>query len=107
MQKIYNTIRKLGITTEYKGYYYIADAIKYTIINQNKPMMITKNIYPYISKKHNTTPVSVERDIRTSINICWENNKDELIKIAGYNLTYKPTNSQFIDMVAYYLSNEN
>ena len=44
-----------------------------------------------------------EMCIRDRINVCWEGNKSFLDEIAGYPLEYKPTNSQFIDMLAYYL----
>lgn len=44
-----------------------------------------------------------EHDIRTMVNVCWEGNKKLLDEIAGYPLEYKPTNSEFIDMLAYYL----
>ena len=37
------------------------------------------------------------------VNVCWEGNKKMLDEIAGYPLEYKPTNSEFIDMLAYYL----
>ena len=46
---------------------------------------------------------NIEHDIRTLINVCWEGNKSFLDEIAGYPLEYKPTNSEFIDMLAYYL----
>lgn len=105
MQMIFSTIRKLGATTKYKGYAFIADSIKFAMNNQNKPLTITKNIYPHIAKKYDTTPINVERDIRTIINICWENNKKAMEEIAGRSLIYKPTNSEFIDMVACYIIN--
>ena len=48
--------------------------------------------------------MNVEHDIRTVINVCWTANKSYLDSIAGYPLVYKPTNSEFVDMLAYYLT---
>ena len=68
-----------------------------------KPLRITKDIYPYLARKYRSTPTNIEHDIRTMVNVCWEGNKKLLDEIAGYPLEYKPTNSEFIDMLAYYL----
>ena len=47
--------------------------------------------------------MNIEHNIRTVVNICWITNRKEMIQIAGYPLICKPTNSEFIDMAAYYL----
>ena len=103
MKEIYRIIRKFGVTSNYKGYYFVADAIELAMNSQGKPIMITKDIYPYLAGKYNTTTMNIEHDIRTVISVCWETNKKEMDEIVEYSLTYKPTNSEFIDMVAYYL----
>lgn len=104
MKKIYGMIRKLGVTSKYKGYYFVADAIHLTMNSQGKPIFITKDIYPYLARKYKTTPMNIEHNIRTVISVCWDTNRKRMNEIAGYPLVYKPTNSEFIDMVAYYLS---
>lgn len=106
MKNIYGTIRKLGITSKYKGYLYVADAIHLEMELQEQPIRITKDIYPYLARKYKTTPMNIEHNIRTVINVCWETNRNGMDEIAGYPLACKPTNSEFIDMVAYYLSEE-
>ena len=103
MNEIYSLIRKLGITTRYKGYYFTADAVRIFMDKRNIPMKITKDIYPVIARKYNTNTANVEHNIRTMVTVCWDNHKDRLDKIAGYTLEYKPTNSEFIDILAYYL----
>ena len=103
MKQIYGTIRKLGVTSNYKGYFYLADAIRLVMNAQDKPVKITKDIYPYLAGKYQTTTMNVEHNIRTAVNICWQTNWEGVAEIAGYPLVYKPTNSEFIDMVAYYL----
>ena len=106
MKKIYGIIRKLGVTSKYKGYFFVADAIQLAMNSQGKPIFITKDIYPYLARKYKTPPMNIEHNIRTVINTCWETNKKGMDEIAGYPMVCKPTNSEFIDMVAYYLSEE-
>lgn len=77
--------------------------LKISMGDQYKPLRITKDIYPYLARKYRSTPTNIEHDIRTMVNVCWEGNKKLLDEIAGYPLEYKPTNSEFIDMLAYYL----
>ena len=104
MREVYRLIRKLGATSKYKGYYFMAEAVKISMDCQERPMKITKDIYPLLAKKFKSKPENIEHDIRTVINVCWNINKKMLDEIAGYPLDYKPTNSEFVDMLAYYLS---
>lgn len=106
MRKVYGLIRKLGATSKYKGYYFVAEAVKMTMESQEVPMKITKDIYPCLAKKFKSTPMNVEHDIRTVINVCWTTNKETMEEIAGYPLIYRPTNSEFVDMLAYYLDQQ-
>lgn len=104
MEKAYEIIGKLGITSKYRGYFFVTDAIDLAMNAHDKPIKVTKDIYPYLAKKYKTTPMNIERNVRTVITMCWETNKKGVDEIAGHPLAYRPTNSQFIDMVAYYLS---
>ena len=93
MSAVYGVIRKLGATSKYKGYYYVEDA----------PVKVTKDIYPVIARKYKSTPSNVEHNIRTLVNLCWMNHKDTLEEMAGCTMADKPTNSEFIDILVYYL----
>ena len=104
MRQVYNLIRRLGVTSKYKGYYYVAEAVRLSMEAPDQPMKITKDIYPKLASKYKSTPINVEHDIRTIINVCWITNKEGVERIAGYKLSYKPTNSEFIDMLAFYLT---
>ena len=106
MSAVYGVIRKLGATSKYKGYYYVAEAVMMSMELQDYPIKITKDIYPYLAKKFKSTPVNIEHDIRTVINVCWTANKETMDRIAGYPLRYRPTNSEFVDMLAYYLKEQ-
>ena len=104
MREVYHLIRKLGATSKYKGYYFVAEAVKISMEAPERPSKITKDRYPFLAKKFKSTPMNVEHDIRTVINVCWTANKKTMDEIAGYSLNYRPTNSEFVDMLAYYLS---
>ena len=103
MREVYGTIRKLGATSKYKGYYFVAEAIRMTMEFQERPMKITKDIYPILARKYKSTPSNVEHNIRTLINLCWMSHRETLEEIAGCTMEDKPTNSEFIEILAYYL----
>ena len=75
MKEIYGVIRKLGVTSNYKGYFYISDAIQLVMISQERPLKITKDIYPFLASKYKTTTLNIEHNIRTVINVCWQTNR--------------------------------
>ena len=85
----------------------MAEAIKMTMEFQDRPMKITKDIYPLLAKKYRSKPSNVEHDIRTIVNVCWENHRERLgTDCPDYPLEYRPTNSEFVDMIAFYLEME-
>ena len=73
MIEVYGIIRKLGATSKYKGYYYVADAVKMAQGIHERPVKVTKDIYPAIARKYKSTPSNVEHNIRTLVNLCWTN----------------------------------
>lgn len=98
-------IRHLGVTTKYKGLRYLCDAVAMTIdaeTNGNR-VMVTKDIYPVVARKHHTTIFAVEQNIRTVSRVIWERNPKRLVRMAGYSLFDRPTNSELIDILAFYL----
>ena len=78
MKEIYGVIRKLGVTSNYKGYFYISDAIQLVMISQERPLKITKDIYPFLASKYKTTTLNIEHNIRTVINVCWQTNRTRI-----------------------------
>lgn len=107
MKNIYKAIRELGVTPKYKGYYFVAEAVKLTMEFQNEPTKITKDIYPKLAKRYKSTTMNVEHDIRTVIKIAWMNKRKEMEKMAGCTLSYKPTNSEFVDILVCHLTQMN
>lgn len=99
------TVRRLGAKRTYRGYEYVIDAILIYIDLWKKDVhvLITKDVYPQIAKKYNTTKMSVERDIRTVVQCCWNCNKKAIEEMFGYEINRKPENKEFLDIVAYNL----
>lgn len=99
-----SVIHDLGVPAHIKGYHYIRTAIMMVVENMDMLNYITKRLYPEIAKKYQTTASRVERAIRHSIEVAWTRGHQETMnEIFGYTIhTYKgkPTNSEFIAMVA-------
>lgn len=103
-QEVTKIIRDLGIPAHIKGYQYLREGILLTVEDVNMMNYITKLLYPTIAKKYKTTSNSVERAIRHAIEVAWNRGKAELLEeMFGYTISTgrgKPTNSQFIAMIA-------
>ncbi len=97
-------IQQLGVPAHIKGYQYIRDAIMMVIDDMDAINSITKILYPTVAKHYNTTPSRVERAIRHAIEVAWDRgNPDVLNDLFGYTILSskgKPTNSEFIAMIA-------
>ena len=97
-------LHDLGVPSHIKGYEYIREGIG---LMYNKPSMIgaiTKEMYPAIAVKYNTTSSRVERAIRHAIEVSWARGDYDLMEdIFGHSVDYdkaKPTNSEFIATLA-------
>lgn len=103
MNIIHKTIRRLGITSKYKGYFFLAEAVRLYMEIEERPVLITKDIYPCLSNKYKISIMNIEHDIRTIISICWKKHSDTLMEMVGHSLESKPTNREFVDMIAFYI----
>lgn len=99
-------VRKFKITSNYKGYYLLIEALKIARKDNVKGLIRVTDIYSVLSRMHNVPMNQVERHIRVTIVKCWNNNPEYLNLINGYNLSRTPTNYEFIEMASYWL-NEN
>jgi len=101
---ITNIIHEIGVPAHIKGYIYLREAITMVVNNMELLSAITKELYPSISRKYNTTPSRVERAIRHAIEVAWGRGRVDVINnLFGYtihNVKGKPTNSEFIAMIA-------
>ncbi len=109
-EKITNIFLTIGIPAHIKGYHFLREAIKMVVENNDVINRITKELYPSIAKKFNTTPSKVERAIRHSIDVAWSRGKveniNQLFGYVVYDKNDKPTNGEFIALVADKLSME-
>lgn len=97
-------VRSLGIGATYRGYRYLSYAIKLCLNDEDYLLSVSKLLYPQIAKQFCTTSSSVERDLRTVVKVCWERgNRMYLQDIALHPLSFKPTSSEFLDILVGHL----
>lgn len=103
-EKITSVFLVAGIPAHIKGYHYLREGIRMVYYNPGLINRITKELYPGIAKRFNTSASKVERAIRHAIEVAWTRGKIEnLNALFGYNIygkNDKPTNGEFIALVA-------
>ena len=99
-----NVIHEVGVPAHIKGYQYLREAIMMVVNDIDIINQITKQLYPDIAQKYHTTPSRVERAIRHAIEVAWGRGEPGVVEnIFGYTVSAskgKPTNSEFIAMIA-------
>ena len=97
-------IHEIGVPAHIKGYQYLREGIMLAVRNMDVINAVTKVLYPEIAKRFDTTPSRVERAIRHAIEVAWDRGDLETLqKYFGYTVNSakgKPTNSEFIAMIA-------
>ncbi len=97
-------IHQIGVPAHIKGYQYLRTAILLTVNDSDIINSVTKVLYPSVAKKYQTTTSRVERAIRHAIEVAWDRGDvDTLNSYFGYTIQNnrgKPTNSEFIAMIA-------
>ena len=97
-------IHEIGVPAHIKGYQYLREAILIAVDNIEVINAVTKVLYPEVARRFATTPSRVERAIRHAIEVAWDRGDLETLqKYFGYtvsNAKGKPTNSEFIAMIA-------
>ncbi len=110
-RRITSVISEIGIPAHIKGYQYLRNAIMMSIESPDAINAVTKIIYPTIAKSYETSPSRVERAIRHAIEVAWSRgNIDTLDSLFGYTVDDsrgKPTNSEFIAIVADFIRLES
>ena len=101
-------IHEVGVPAHIKGYQYVREAIMIAVEDMDVINAVTKVLYPEVAKRFGTTPSRVERAIRHAIEVAWDRGDLETLqKYFGYTVNSakgKPTNSEFIAMIADRLS---
>ena len=103
-EKITNLFITVGIPAHIKGYSFLREAIKMAVDNPDIINSITKKLYPSIAERFQTSASKVERAIRHAIEVAWNRGKieniNQLFGIKVYTSNDKPTNGEFIALVA-------
>lgn len=99
-----DVIHQIGVPAHIKGYHYLREAIILSIQDSEMINSVTKLLYPTIAKQFKTTSSRVERAIRHGIEVAWDRGDvDTLNSYFGFTIHNgrgKPTNSEFIAMIA-------
>lgn len=97
-------LRRLGVPAHLRGYRYMITAILAVLRSERMMECVTKELYPYVAKTHDSTATRVERALRHAIEVAWgRGNIEEQERLFGCTVSLtkgKPTNSEFIAMVA-------
>lgn len=103
-EKISNIFITVGIPAHIKGYQFLREAIKMAIDKPEIINSITKQLYPSIAERFSTSSSKVERAIRHAIEVAWNRGRIEninsLFGVKVYSANDKPTNGEFIALVA-------
>ncbi len=103
-EKISNIFTTIGIPPHIKGYAYLREGIKMAVEDQSVINKVTKELYPKIGEKFETSASKVERAIRHAIEVAWNRGRTEAISSVFGARVYigseRPTNSEFIALVA-------
>ena len=103
-EEVTSVLHKLGVSANIKGYAYLRTAILLTVEKPNEMSAVTKVLYPTVAKIYGTKPSCVERAMRHAISTAWE--RGDIASLGFYfgntvkNRRGKPTNSEFIAMIA-------
>lgn len=102
--KVTAILHEIGVPAHIRGYHYMRESIIMAVDDIDVLNYITKELYPAIAKKCNTTPSRVERAIRHAIEVAWSRGQlDSKESLFGYTISSnrgKPTNSEFIALIA-------
>lgn len=102
--KVTEILHQIGVPAHIKGYHYLRDSIIMSVERPEVINAVTKQLYPSVAKKYETTSSRVERAIRHAIEVAWDRGDvDVLNSYFGYTIHIsrgKPTNSEFIAMIA-------
>ena len=103
-EQITNLFLTLGIPAHIKGYQYLREAVHMVLENHDVINRITKELYPGIARKFDTSASKVERAMRHAIEVAWNRGRLEAVnQMYGYRVFAredKPTNGEFIAMIS-------
>lgn len=110
-QVISDFMLELGIPAHLRGYQFLRSALEMCVEDMELVGSVTKLLYPDLAKRYQTTDTKVERAIRNAIEVSWNRGNSDLFEeLFGYSNSpeyTRPTNSEYIAVVADYIRLEN
>ena len=99
-QKTYDLLYRLGVTSNYKGFFHTAYAVELCRKEPERLLLVTKWVYPEVARQYGTSWGAVERNIRTVDHVIWRENRLLLEELAHRTLEQKPRNAQLLAILA-------
>lgn len=96
---IHQTMRNLGITRNYRGYKQLFIAVELALEDEDRLLNVQEEIFRPTAEILHCNILTIERNIRTVINRVWGTNSRLLQNYARYNLKFKPTVTEFIEII--------
>jgi len=99
MREIQKRLSLLGVTERYVGFFYAAYAAELCRERPERLLFVTKEVYPDVARRYQTSWQAVERDIRTVRNMIWAQSRPLLERMAGRPLQKKPGTAQLLNIL--------
>jgi len=103
-ERVANLFLSIGIPAHIKGYQYLREAVRMVIEDRDVINRITKELYPGIARRYGTSSSKVERAMRHAIEVAWNRGRidatNQLLGVTLFNERDKPTNGEFISLIA-------
>ena len=97
-------LRRLGLTGKFTGFQSAIYLVEKVVEDPTNLKLVTKRLYPETAAQLGITPSALERSVRTLVQVCWNRgDRKYLDLVAGFHLTERPSNTEFIDILANYL----
>lgn len=101
-------LSSLGIPSNRKGYWFTSRSLELALEDENRLILLSRNLFPLVAAYYHTDIRCIERDIRTIIDNCWDSpSRKNLQEISPYALTYKPTVGEFLDILYWHLKKQH
>ncbi len=103
-ERVANLFLSIGIPAHVKGYQYLREAVRMVIDDHDVINRITKELYPGIARRYGTSSSKVERAMRHAIEVAWNRgrleNTNQMLGVKLFSERDKPTNGEFIALIA-------
>lgn len=104
--EIQKLLNELSINGKYRGYFVTMIACELLLEDEMLLFSVARDLYPKVAERCGYKGQTLERNIRTVIYRAWENSRERLVEIAGYNMTVPPTVTEFLGILVSFLQRQ-